>query len=61
MRLLVDAQLPLRPPILMLVATGNMGNAELEALFARNLSAIEAALGESDFVEMDRSRLIQHG
>jgi predicted nuclease of predicted toxin-antitoxin system len=49
-----------RPPKLLLVATGNMGNVDLVALWERNLPAIESALRASDFVELGRDRLIVH-
>ena len=49
-----------RPPKLLLVATGNMGNVDLVALWERNLPAIESALRVSDFVELGRDRLIVH-
>ena len=49
-----------RPPRLLLVATGNMGNAELLRLFERNLPAIASALEGSAFVELSRDNLIIH-
>jgi predicted nuclease of predicted toxin-antitoxin system len=49
-----------QPPKLLLVTTGNMGNADLERLVERNLPAIESALETSDFVELGRDRLIVH-
>lgn len=49
-----------RPPKLLLVATGNMGNEELMRIFEKNLAAIESALDGSDFVELGRNRLIVH-
>ena len=50
-----------RPPKLLWVATGNVGNAELEALVERNLRMIENALKDNDFVELSRENLIVHG
>lgn len=50
-----------RPPKLLWIATGNVSNAELEAIMGRNLAAIEAAMGSSDFVELSRDSLIVHG
>lgn len=50
-----------RPPKLLLIATGNLGNQELEDLLARNINAIEIALGSSDFIELSRDHLIFHG
>lgn len=49
-----------RPPKLLLVATGNIGNAELERILEQNLVAIKSALDSSDFVELGRDRLILH-
>ena len=49
-----------RPPKLLLVATGNMANAELERIFERNLPAIESALEANSFVELARDNLIVH-
>lgn len=49
-----------RPPKLLWIATGNMGNAQLESLMERNLTAIEAALASNDFVELSRDNLIVH-
>lgn len=39
-----------RPPKLLWIATGNMGNNELGALIARNMAAIESALQCNAFV-----------
>jgi predicted nuclease of predicted toxin-antitoxin system len=36
-----------QPPKLLWIATGNMGNAQMEALMERNLAAIEAALASN--------------
>jgi predicted nuclease of predicted toxin-antitoxin system len=49
-----------RPKQLLLVATGNIGNAELGGLLRGNLAAIIAALASSDFVEVGRSELTIH-
>lgn len=49
-----------RPYKLLLVATGNIGNADLEGLFQRNLEAIVSALDTSDYVELGRDRLVVH-
>ncbi len=48
------------PRKLLLVATGNIGNTELEGLFRRNLGAITSALEASDFVEVGREVLVIH-
>lgn len=49
-----------RPKKLLLVATGNIGNAELEGLFHGNMTAIVAAFGSSDFLELGRFELTIH-
>lgn len=49
-----------QPPKLLLVTTGNMGNADLERLVERNLNAIESALESSAFVELGRNSLVIH-
>ena len=49
-----------KPHKLLLVATGNIGNADLEGLFQRNLQAIVSALDASDYVELGRDRLVIH-
>lgn len=49
-----------KPHKLLLVATGNIGNADLEGLFQRNLEAIVSALDTSDYVELGRDRLVIH-
>lgn len=48
-------------PTLLLVSTGNIANADLEALIRTNLPAIEAAFATSRFVEINRNALIVHG
>ena len=48
------------PYKLLLVSTGNVSNKELDGLFAKNLSAIVAALEIYDFVEITRTSLIEH-
>lgn len=48
------------PQRLMLVATGNIANNELLALFDRHLGDIVAALGEACFVELRPDQLIIH-
>lgn len=45
---------------LLLVSTGNIDNAGLERLFARNLAQIEQAFESQAFVEIDRQSLIVH-
>jgi len=49
-----------RPEKLLLVATGNIGNAELEALLRNNLARIEQALQSGRFVEISRHKLTVH-
>lgn len=46
------------PRKLLLVATGNISNADLERLFCANVTAIEQALTEGSFVELSHD-LIQ--
>jgi predicted nuclease of predicted toxin-antitoxin system len=48
------------PRRLLIVATGNITNTELLALFQANLDAIVAALSESDFVELGPRTLVIH-
>ena len=49
-----------RPEKLLLVATGNIGNADLEILLRHNLAAIVDALESGNFVEIDRQILTIH-
>ena|ERR1044071_8688554 len=49
-----------RPRKLLLVSTGNISNAELEALFASNLERIAEGFDSFDFIELDRTALIFH-
>jgi|ERR1051326_1962542 predicted nuclease of predicted toxin-antitoxin system len=48
------------PHKLLLVSTGNISNAELEALFLSNLEKIAEGFGSFDFIELDRQALIFH-
>ncbi len=48
------------PRKLLLVATGNIRNAELERLFEGNPERIVRELDASDFVEFGSDRLISH-
>ncbi len=48
------------PPKLLLVSTGNISNDALSVLFAANLSAVESAFGQHDFVELSRTSLTIH-
>jgi len=50
-----------RPKQLLLVATGNIGNPELESLLRGNLAAIDDAFRNGDFVELGRASLTIHG
>lgn len=45
---------------LLLVSTGNISNKALEELFAKNVSAIIAALEMYEYVEITRTSLIEH-
>jgi predicted nuclease of predicted toxin-antitoxin system len=49
-----------QPYKLLLVATGNISNRELERLFQDNLEGIVKAFETCDFVELDRTALICH-
>ena len=49
-----------RPAKLLLVSTGNISNADLEALMLANLSALVTALQTHDYVELSRTALIVH-
>lgn len=49
-----------QPSSLLLVATGNITNAELEMLVRRNFARIEAAFGVHRFVELNRDALVIH-
>ena len=44
----------------MLVSTGNISNAELEALFVANIEKISKAFSQLNFIEMDRKTVIFH-
>lgn len=46
---------------LLVVATGNITNNALLALFAEHLDAIVGAFGEVDFVELRPTALVLHG
>ena len=48
------------PRRLLIVATGNISNNDLTALFAQELEAIIDALDEAAFVELGRDSLIVH-
>jgi predicted nuclease of predicted toxin-antitoxin system len=61
MKFLVDAHLLKGQPYkLLLVSTGNIRNADLLNLFARNLERIVDAFQSHSFVELDRNHLIIH-
>ena len=49
-----------RPYKLLLISTGNISNAELDALLVPTIPAIEAAFAEASFVELTRTSLIIH-
>lgn len=48
------------PQRLLVVATGNITNAALLALFEANLDAVVGALGEADFVELGPAAMVVH-
>lgn len=49
-----------RPSKLLLVSTGNIRNAEMEALFASNLESIASNFEHFDFIELSRVAVIFH-
>ena len=49
-----------RPDRLLLISTGNITNANLEALVLAALPAIDAALQTHDYVELSHAALIVH-
>jgi predicted nuclease of predicted toxin-antitoxin system len=49
-----------RPQKLLLISTGNISNAELEALLGSNLERIAEGFDTLDFIELDRKALIFH-
>jgi predicted nuclease of predicted toxin-antitoxin system len=49
-----------KPYKLLLVSTGNIANAALEALFVPNIPAIAAAFQQHTYVELTRTSLIVH-
>ncbi len=48
------------PRRVLVVATGNISNRDLLALFTDNLDALVSALGEAKFVELSSTGLIVH-
>jgi predicted nuclease of predicted toxin-antitoxin system len=57
----VDAFLLMqRPKRLLLISTGNITNAQLEAILVPNFAAIVAAFTGNNFIELTRSALIVH-
>ena len=49
-----------RPDRLLLISSGNISNADLEALVIAALPAIEAAFQGHDYVELSRTDLVVH-
>lgn len=49
-----------QPYKLLLVSTGNISNAELEALLSTNIESISEGFGVFDFIEMNRNTVIFH-
>jgi predicted nuclease of predicted toxin-antitoxin system len=47
-----------KPPKLLLIATGNITNRDLETLLSANLAGIVAGLTAHDFVELTRTALV---
>ncbi len=48
------------PPKLLLISTGNISNDQLSKLLASNLSTLESAFGQSDFVELSATTITIH-
>ncbi len=48
------------PPLLLSIATGNINNRDLDALFRARLPEIVTAFASSSFVELDRDSIIIH-
>jgi predicted nuclease of predicted toxin-antitoxin system len=48
------------PPKLLLISTGNISNDELSKLLSANLTALEKAFGEHDFVELSATAITIH-
>ena len=48
------------PPKLLLISTGNISNDELWLLVVGNLTALETAFAQHDFVELSRTALTVH-
>jgi predicted nuclease of predicted toxin-antitoxin system len=48
------------PPKLLLISTGNISNEKLCRLFTLNLTALENAFSEYDFIELNASTIIIH-
>lgn len=49
-----------QPPKLLLISTGNIRNADLEALLVAQLRAIMSAFAADDYLELTRTALIIH-
>jgi predicted nuclease of predicted toxin-antitoxin system len=49
-----------KPYKLLLISTGNINNADLEALFVPQISTIAAAFATFDYIELTRTALIFH-
>ena len=49
-----------RPPQLLLISTGNIGNRELERLFLDNINQISTGFDTYDYIELSRQHLIFH-
>lgn len=49
-----------RPPQLLLVSTGNIGNRELERLFLDNITQIAVGFEQYDYIELSRQHVIFH-
>lgn len=50
-----------QPERLLLISTGNIHNAELQALLLPNLATIVTAFASADFIELTRDGVVVHG
>lgn len=49
-----------KPPQLLLISTGNITNANLEAIFVPQIAAISVAFSTASFIELTRTAIIVH-
>jgi predicted nuclease of predicted toxin-antitoxin system len=62
MKFIVDTHLLHgRPPLLLMVATGNISNHRLLCLFETHISLIAQSFEQTTWVELNREGIILHG